>query len=100
MKYSVANAILGMARTEFDTVTAEPDLSAVIDDLVFYYGVDDGWAPIDHAHAMRAAHPDHPHIHIDATGAPHAFVVSSSAQVAAELVRLLSPPSAPRPLFP
>ncbi|KNC47402.1 uncharacterized protein AMSG_03836 [Thecamonas trahens ATCC 50062] len=87
--FSTAAAVLGMARTEFVTVNAVPDLSPIIDDLVFYYGVDDGWAPINHAHMTREAYPDHPHVYIDATGAPHAFVVDSSEDVAAELVRLL-----------
>ena len=92
LSYSVASAVLGMAATEFAQVEHPPDLDDIIDNLVFYYGVDDGWAPIDHAHAMRQSYPSHPHVHIDDTGAPHAFVVDASAQVAQALLRLLPTP--------
>lgn len=61
------------------------------DRLVFFYGLDDKWAPIEFAERMRERMPEMGRVLVDATdhGFEHAFVLEHSREMAELLVEMI-----------
>lgn len=115
--YRVLLNVLFMARTEFLAIrdVDEARVQRHASRLVLYYGARDRWVPPEHRAVLRrvlglppdggaargasvggggaAAGHTHPAVVIDTTGAPHAFVLTHSADVAAALAPLLCRPA-------
>ncbi|XP_019620231.1 PREDICTED: lipid droplet-associated hydrolase-like [Branchiostoma belcheri] len=80
---SVTNNSLFMASQEIIQVR-EPDLHCIsqhLDRLIFYYGVNDGWAPVSFYQRMKNTFPQGD-VHLCERGIQHAFVLEQSAEMA------------------
>eukprot|EP01063_Lacrimia_lanifica_P024494 TRINITY_DN32391_c0_g1_i1.p1 TRINITY_DN32391_c0_g1~~TRINITY_DN32391_c0_g1_i1.p1 ORF type:complete len:316 (+),score=71.31 TRINITY_DN32391_c0_g1_i1:61-1008(+) len=102
--YSLLHNILHMADSEFKAIKdiCPVLLGPLASRCQFYYGVVDGWVQPYLVPRMRdtlaglsdkpvgdTVHHDGPKVVVDATGAPHAFVLTHSDEVAAAIAPML-----------
>eukprot|EP00755_Sulcionema_specki_P022783 Sspe_Gene.77337::Locus_48311_Transcript_1_1_Confidence_1.000_Length_1472::g.77337::m.77337 len=94
--YPVLN-FLTLANSEFATIRDldRDALREIKDKVVLYYGVDDGWVPTSYRYeAAEVLQCDTsfatPPVVLDTTGAPHAYVLTHSAEVAARVAPYLN----------
>ncbi|KAI1711059.1 lipid-droplet associated hydrolase domain-containing protein [Ditylenchus destructor] len=89
---NVLRNVAHMARNELDVVQGFDESlipNEYKDRIIFYYGINDGWSPVEWTDGMKRYLQNESAVVIDENGCQHAFVIRDSEIMATQLAKIL-----------